>query len=590
MEVTRLFDLLDHYVECYPDQKIALAGKVNHQWVQYSIQEYIQQVNTVSYAFLAKGVTPGTKIGVISANRPEWNFFDMGIMQIGAIPVPIYPTISKEDYQYILQHADIEYLFVDSKELVKKLRPLVNGLEKFKEFICLTEFEDCVSLRDFYALGEANSAPEKVTAIKEGIKPNDLATIIYTSGSTGIPKGVMISHNNIVCQIMGIKDTPAKWSKTALSFLPLCHAYERLLIYMYHYLGMSIYYAESIGTIADNIKEVRPTMMTAVPRILEKMYDKLYLAGKKQKGIKKSLYYWAFRLATRYKLEGNSCWYNIRFHLADKLIYTKWREALGGNFDIIVSGGSAIQKRQSAFFNAIKMPVYEGYGLSETAPVIAVSCRGGRKEGTVGPPLPGVEVKIDAESNEIICRGPNVMLGYYKAPDLTAEVIDKDGWFHTGDTGRFDKDGLLVITGRLKHIFKTSFGKYVNPFLIEDQFSKSPFIENIIVLGENRPYATAFIVPDFSYLKDFCKRHDLPVLAASEWVKAPEIIAIYQKEVSKYNIRFAHHEQIKRFDLIADEWTQENGILTPTLKIKRNVIHERYEDRIDNLYTVGQKD
>jgi long-chain acyl-CoA synthetase len=585
MEVTRLFDLLDNYVEKYPDQAVALAGKVNHQWVRYSIQDYVKEVNRLSYAFLAKGVKPGCKIGIISNNCPEWNFFDMAIMQIGAVGVPIYPTISQSDYKYILKHSDVEYVFVDSKELVSKLQPLVADNPLFKEFICLQETENAISLADFRALGDANPNPKEVTKRKAGIKEDDMASIIYTSGSTGMPKGVMISHKNILCQIMDFYHVPAEWSKTALSFLPLCHAYERLLIYLYHFLGISIYYAENIGTIAENIKEVKPTMMTAVPRVLEKIYDKLFLAGKSQKGIKKNLYYWAFELATRYKLEGNGWWYDLQHTIADKLIYSKWRQAIGGNFDLIVSGGAAIQKHQSAFFNAIKIPVFEGYGLSETAPVIAVSRRGknNRREGTVGPPLTCVEVKI-TEENEIICRGPNVMLGYYKAPELTAEVIDKDGWFHTGDTGKFTPEGLLIITGRLKHIFKTSFGKYINPFLIEEKFSKSPFIENIVVLGENRQFATALIVPDFTYLRNFCKRRNMPLVDNAELVKRQDIIDIYLREVKKFNAFFAPHEQIKRFDLIADEWNQQNGILTPTLKVKRNVIQEKYADRIDKLY------
>lgn len=585
MEVTRLFDLLDNYAEKFPDQAVALAGKVNRQWLRYSIQDYVKEVNRLSYAFIAKGVKPGCKIGVISNNCPEWNFFDMAIMQIGAITVPIYPTISQSDYKYILKHADVEYVFVDSKELVRKLQPLVADNPLFKEFICLHEAENAVSLADFRALGDANPNPEEVSKRKAEIKEDDLASIIYTSGSTGMPKGVMISHKNIMCQIIDIQHVPALWSTTALSFLPLCHAYERLLVYLYHFRGISIYYAENIGTIAENIKEVKPTMMSAVPRVLEKMYDKLFLAGKTQKGLKKRLYYWAFELANQYKLSGNSWWYNLQHKIADKLIYSKWRQAIGGNFDLIVSGGAAIQKHQSAFFNAINMPVFEGYGLSETAPVIAVSRRGKnqREEGTVGPPLTCVEVKI-TETNEIICRGPNVMLGYYKAPDLTAEVIDKEGWFHTGDTGKFTSDGLLVITGRLKHIFKTSFGKYINPFLLEDKFSKSPFIENIVVLGENKQFATALIVPDFGYLKDFCKRHNMPLLENEELVKRQDIIAIFQREVKKFNAFFAPHEQVKRFDLIADEWNQQNGILTPTLKIKRNVIQEKYADRIEKLY------
>jgi len=585
MEVTRIFDVLDQYILKYPNQEVAVAGKVNHEWVRYNIQDYIHQVNRVSNAFIAKGVKAGDKIGIISANRPEWNFFDFAIMQIGGISIPIYPTISDSDYLHILNHAEIEYLFVDSKDLVKKLAPILAKVPHFKEVICLQQAENTIFIDDFYQLGDEHPAPEEIAKRKEAIKPTDLATMIYTSGTTGLPKGVMLSHKNLTSQLDGLRATPAKWSKTVLSFLPMCHAYERILIYLYHDLGMSVWYAENLGTIAENIKEVHPTMMSCVPRVLEKMYDKLYLSGKKQKGLKKALYYWAFNLAKEYRIDENSFWYDTRHSIADKLIYSKWREAIGGNFDIVVSGGAAIQKQQAAFFNAIGMPVFEGYGLSETSPVIAVSCRGkgNRIAGTVGPPLPGVEIRI-ADNGEIICHGPNVMMGYYKDPELTAEVIDKDGWFHTGDTGRFTDKGLLIITGRLKNIFKTSFGKYVNPFLIEEQFCKSPFIEHMVVLGENQKYAAALIVPDFNYLKDFCKRHDIEVTDSQTMIESADVTDIFKKEIKKYNPLFAHHEQIKNFELLADEWSVDNNILTPTMKVKRKVIESLYKDKIEKLF------
>jgi long-chain acyl-CoA synthetase len=451
--------------------------------------------------------------------------------------------------------------------------------------ICLEKAEGTILAGDFYKLGEKNPAPEELKKRKDAVKREDLATMIYTSGTTGLPKGVMLSHNNLISQVENLRQIPSSWSNVALSFLPLCHAYERVLVYIYHELGFSIWYAENLGTIAENIKEVHPTMMTCVPRVLEKMYDKLYLAGKKQKGIKKQLYYWAFNLAKEYKLDDNSSWYNLKHKLADKLIYSKWRAAIGGNFDIVVSGGAAIQKHQAAFFNAIGMPVFEGYGLSETSPVIAVSQRGkgNRVAGTVGPALPGVEIKI-ADKNEIICRGHNVMMGYYKDPELTADVIDKDGWLHTGDTGRFTPEGLLIVTGRLKHIFKTSFGKYINPFLIEEQFCKSPFIENMVVLGENQKFAAALIHPDMTYLKDFCSRHEIAFTDDESLVKNPQVQAIYQKELKKFNPLFAHHEQIKSFDLVTDEWSVQNGVLTPTLKVKRNVIEEMYQEKIEKLF------
>lgn len=585
MERTRIFDLLDQYKELYSTQEVTLAGKVNHEWVYYNIDQYRERVNQISYALLQKGVKPGDKIGIISGNRPEWNFFDMGVMQIGAVSVPIYPTISDADYLHILNHAEIAFLFVDSKDLVRRLQPIISKVAHFKEIICLDLAENTIHLPDFYALGAAHPAEETVKSIKDTIQPDDLATMIYTSGTTGLPKGVMLSHRNITSQLDALKSIPADWSRTALSFLPLCHAYERILVYLYHELGFSIWYAESLGTIAENIKEVHPTMMTCVPRVLEKMYDKLFLAGKKQKGLKKQLYYWAFNLAKKHKNAGNSLWYKLQHPIADKLIYSKWREAIGGNFDIVVSGGAAIQKHQAAFFNAIGMPVFEGYGLSETSPVIAVSQRGKNQRiaGTVGPPLDGVTVRI-ASNGEILCKGPNVMLGYYKDPEQTAEIIDSEGWLHTGDTGRLDENGLLIITGRLKNIFKTSFGKYINPFLIEEQFCKSPFIENIVVLGENQKYAAALINPDLTYLRDFCKRHGIATTDDHSFVDKPEVQAIYRREIQKFNPRFAHHEQIKNFRLITDEWSIPTGILTPTLKVKRKVIEQKYATEIEALF------
>lgn len=585
MNVTRTFDLLDNYAEQYASKEVVLAGKVNHEWVTYSINAYIERANAISFGLMAKGVKPGDNVGLISSNRPEWNFIDMGIMQTGAVSIPIYPTISESDYLHIFNHAEIEYLFIDSADLVRKLRPVLSQSPHMKEVICLDQADDTTSFEAFCAFGNQHADRDALNARKQAVNEDDVATMIYTSGTTGLPKGVMQSHRNLISQLIALQSIPSDWSRVALSFLPLCHAYERILVYLYHYLGFSIYYAENLGTIAENIKEVHPTMMSCVPRLLEKIYDKLYLAGKKQTGLKKNLYFWAFELAKQYRTDDNSAWYTVKHRFADKLIFSKWREAIGGNFDIVVSGGAAIQKHQAAFFNAIGMPVFEGYGLSETSPVIAVSSRGKRKRvaGTVGPPLPGVEVKITAE-NEIICKGPNVMKGYYKDPEQTAEVIDKEGWFHTGDTGRFTEDGLLVITGRLKNIFKTSFGKYINPFLIEEQFCKSPFIENMVVLGENQKFAAALINPDLTYLKDFCHRRNIAFTDNDSLVKHPDVLAIYNREVKKYNQLFAHHEQVKSFKLVTDEWTVNNGILTPTLKVKRKAIQERYGELIEKLF------
>ena len=586
MEVTRLYDILDHYLEKYPNQDAALVSKKAGVWQKISIQEYVSQTNLISYGLLALGVEKGDNVGLVSGNRPEWNMIDFAIMQIGAVSVPIYPNISQEDYRHILNHAEMKVIFIDGKDLRGKLEPIMPEVKSLKEIYTFTEVgAKYKNLNNLIELGKDNEQPEKLEGIKASIRPEELATIIYTSGTTGVQKGVMLSHSNIVSQIHNLKMTPAEWSKKALSFLPLCHAYERMLVYLYQYLGMSVYYAESLATIAENIKEINPTMMSAVPRLLEKIYDKLYLAGKKLPFIQRNLYYWAFNLATHYQLEGMSGWMKAKLKVADKLIFTKWREAIGGNFDIVVSGGSAIQPHMASFFSAIGLPVFEGYGLSESSPVIAVSQRGrhGRKFGTVGPPLPGVEVKL-GERDEILCRGHNVMMGYYKDPELTAQVIDADGWFHTGDTGKFTPEGQLIITGRLKSIFKTSFGKYVNPQSLESKFTESPFIENMIVVGENKKFAAALILPDFVYLKSWCDLHKVPYTTNEEIIKLPEVTKRFMTEVKKYNALFGDYEQIKKYQLVADEWSMNNGFLSPTLKIKRKVIQKFYESKIEQLF------
>jgi long-chain acyl-CoA synthetase len=588
MEVTRIFDLMDNYLDKYPQQDVALAYKRNGTWRKYSIQEYAELTNLLSYGMLQMGIQTGDNIGIVSGNRPQWNMLDMAIMQIGAISIPIYPTISQEDYRYILNHAEMKMIFIDGKDLRRKLEPVLPDVKTLKAIYVFDETDgDYKFLDQLIELGRDNQQSDRLKELKSAVKPGDLASIIYTSGTTGNPKGVMLSHSNIINQIINLKTIPSSWSKTALSFLPLCHAYERMLVYLYQYLGMSVYYAESLATIADNIKEVNPTMMSAVPRLLEKIYDKLFLSGKKLSFVQRLIYYWAFRLATSYQLEGMSSWKKWKLKLADKLIYSKWRAAIGGNFDIVVSGGSALQPHMASFFSAIGMPVFEGYGLSETSPVIAVSQRGknGRKAGTVGLPLSGVEVKL-GDRDEILCRGHNVMLGYYRDPELTAEVIDKEGWLHTGDIGRFTPEGQLVITGRLKSIFKTSFGKYVNPQAIESKFMESPLIDQMIVVGENKKFAAALMTPDFVYLKSWAKIHHIDDVQSNEdLIKHPVVQKRYGEEVKKYNQYFGDFEQVKRWVLLPDEWTQPNGMLSPTLKIKRNVIEERYQEQIEKLFS-----
>lgn len=586
MEVTRLFDLLDNYLEKYPSQEAALVCKRDGNWLKFSVLQYVEITNNISFGMLKLGIKPGDKVGIVSSNRPEWNMIDFATMQIGAISIPIYPTISQEDYRHILNHAEMKMIFIEGKELRNKLEPILPEVKSLKEVYTFNNQDlEYNYLDQLIELGKENPQPQLLAQLKKSIRATDLATIIYTSGTTGYPKGVMLSHSNIVNQIKSLETIPAEWSKIALSFLPLCHAYERMLVYLYQYLGMSVYYAESLATIAENIKEIQPTMMSAVPRLLEKIYDKLYLSGKKLPFIQRILYFWAFYLATKYQLEGMSEWMKMQLKLADKLIYSKWRAAIGGNFDIVVSGGSAIQPHIASFFSAIGMPVFEGYGLSETSPVIAVSQRvkHGRKFGTVGLALPGVEVKL-GERDEIICRGHNVMMGYYKDEKLTSQVIDKDGWLHTGDIGLFTSEGQLIITGRLKSIFKTSFGKYVNPQAIESRFTESPLIENMIVLGENKKFAAALISPDFVYLKSWCGQHKIKYSTHEEMIQHPEIMKRYQEEVKVYNKHFGDFEQIKRYQLVPDEWTAPAGFLSPTLKIKRNVIEENYADKIEKLF------
>lgn len=587
MEVTRLFDILTRYTEKWPDQEVALAGKQNGDWRKYSIKEYVTLTNTISYALIKLGIEPGDKVGIIATNRPEWNMLDMAIMQVGAISVPIYPTISESDYLYILNHCEAKLLVVEGAEVMNKIDHILPDTPTLKMVYTFINRNRFPYLQQMIELGEQYPDPEELLKRKTAVKEMDCATIIYTSGTTGTPKGVMLSHHNLMGQVLNLQQTPSPSSRIAFSFLPLCHAYERMLVFLYQYLGMSVYYAQNLGTIGENIKEVNPTMMSAVPRMLEKIYDKIYSSGKNMSFPSRNIFYWAIRLARKYKIEDSerSWWYNQKHKLADKLVYSKIRKNIGGNFDIVVSGAASIQARMASFFSAIGMPVFEGYGLTETSPVIAVSCRGkyGREAGTVGQPLPGVEVKI-ADKGEVICRGHNVMMGYYKDPELTARVIDKDRWFHTGDQGKLNKHGQLILTGRLKNIFKTSFGKYVNPQLIEEKFGESPFIENIVVVGENQKFAGALISPDFGFLKGWCERHEVEYTNPDDIINNPVVVKRFAKEMEKYNAFFGDYEQIKKYVLIPDEWSQLTDILTPTLKVKRNLVYEKYKDEIEKLF------
>ena len=585
---TRIFDILTVYTEKWPDQQVALAKKENGTWRKYSPKEYQDITRKVAYALIELGIEPKEKVAIISGNRPEWNILDMAITMIGAIDVPIYPTISKEDYRYILDNCDAKMVILEGVAVMNKVEEVRNDIPKLQLLYTFQDRQKYPYFAQLVELGEQHPHEEELQQRMDAVRPEHCATILYTSGTTGTPKGVMLSHSNIMHQIYGIQHTPAKWSKTAFSYLPICHAYERLLVYMYQYLGMSVYYAESLATIGSDMKEVHPSMMTAVPRVLEKVHEKVIQGGEKQKGIKKKIFRWAVRLAERYKIEDNkrTWWYNCKLKVADKLVYSAIRANLGAeHFDIVVSGAASISQKVASFFSAIGMPVYEGYGMTETSPVIAVSNNlpHGREVGSVGQALPGVEIKI-APNGELCCRGHNVMMGYYKNPELTKEIIDPEGWLHTGDLGHVNEYGQVFITGRLKSLFKTSMGKYVNPQVIEDKFVESNYIENMVVFGEGQKYAAAVILPDFVSLKEWCKQQQIPYSNPADIIKSKEVKDLFNQEVQKYNKFFGETEQIKRFTLVADEWNSGNGILTPTLKVRRKIVGEKYKKLIDEMF------
>ena len=571
----------------YPEQDTALAKKENGEWRRYSIQEYVNTTNIISFALIKIGIKKNDKVAIISSNRPEWNILDMAIQKVGAITVPIYPTISKDDYKIIINNCEAKLAIIEGLSVLSKIeeiRPEIPSIEHIYTFV--KRSEQYPIWDDLISLGKENVDFEELERRESSILPSDCATIIYTSGTTGIPKGVMLSHSNILGQIENLRQTPSKDSTRALSFLPLCHAYERTLVYLYQYLGMSVYYSESIATIAQEMKEIHPTMMTCVPRLLEKIYLKVKQTGNEKKGMARIIFRWAMQLAEKYTVEGRSKLYDMKLRIADKLVYRKIREKLGSDcFDIIVSGAASLQPNISAFFSAIKMPVYEGYGMTECSPVIATSSNvpHGREAGFVGPALPGIEIKI-SETGEIMCRGHNVMLGYYKLPELTAEVIDNDGWFHTGDLGEFNQYGLLKITGRMKNLFKTSLGKYINPDIIERKFTESNFFENIVVFGENEKYAAALIIPDFDFIKSWCKKHEISYTNDHDMLNNQDVKTRLANEIKRINSFFGDTEKIKRYCFIEDSWTVANGILTPTLKVKRSVVKEKYSSLINKLF------
>ena len=588
-EVTRLFDFPYYQLENKPNAT-ALVTKHNGKWIPTSTQEYVDKANAVSRALLKLGVNKNDKIAVISStNRTEWNIMDIGILQVGAQNIPIYPTICAEDYEYVLNHSESIYCFVSDEEVLEKVNK-IKAKTNLKEVYSFNQIEGCKHYSELFELGKDESNQSEVEERKANVKPEDLATIIYTSGTTGTPKGVMLSHNNITSNALdSVPRLPLIDGETrVLSFLPICHIFERVLIYIYQYAGASIYFAEALDKIGENSKEVKPHLMSVVPRLLEKVFDKIMLKADDLSGIKQKLFHWAVDLGEQWEPYGaNGAWYEFKLKIANKLIFSKWREALGGELSTMVSGSAALQQRLSKVFSAGGMQIMEGYGLTETSPVVSVGMYRDNhfKVGTVGKPIRNVEVKI-AEDGEILIKGPNVMMGYFKDPTKTESVMTGD-YFHTGDKGEIDQNGFLKITGRKKEMFKTSGGKYVIPPLLENEFKQSLFIEQIMVVGEGEKMPGAIIQPNFEFIRDWIghKGHNIGT-SEEDIANSDIIIKRIQKEVDKYNVRFGKWEQVKRFELTPDAWTIDGGHLTPTMKMKREVIKGIYQELYDKIYRV----
>ncbi len=588
MQPTRLFDFIDYQRKNRPLAK-AINTKYNGQWEATSSEEFYQKAQAISRALLNLGIQKGDKIGMISSNnRTEWAIVDAGILQLGAINVPLYPTIAAEDYKYILNHSECQYCFVSDAEVYAKLKSIQKSVKSLKGVYSFDTLEGCNHWSTLLESGSALDNQEAVEAAKASVLPEDLATIIYTSGTTGVPKGVMLSHHNVTTNVIASSNRlPLEPGKaTALSFLPLCHIFERVILYFYVYHSITIYFAESLETISENLKEVKPEMMTAVPRLLEKVYDKIYARGNDLEGIKQKLFYWAVDLGLQYQPYGkNGFWYGFKLKIARKLIFSKWKEALGGNLQLIASGSAPLQPRLAQVFTAAGMTIVEGYGLTETSPVISVNDmrNGGFKIGTVGKIIDGITVNI-ADDGEILCKGPNVMQGYYKDPERTSQVMSGD-YFHTGDIGEFDTDGFLKITDRKKEMFKTSGGKYIAPALIEGVMKQSLFIEQIMVIGEAQKMPAALIQLNFDYVKDWLKtKGQTTKLSEKELIENPKVIEQIQKDIDHYNEQFGKWEKIKKFELTPDIWSIDAGHLTPTMKLKRKVIKEKYKALIDQIY------
>jgi long-chain acyl-CoA synthetase len=593
MDVTRTFDLIQWTHEKYPRPDM-YCGKQDNNWIKYSSEDALNNINWVSYGLLSMGFKKGDKIATITGNKPEWNFADMGLAQAGMIHVPIYPTIGTDEYAFILNHSDVKAIIVGNKSIYNKVSPIA---DKLKGLVAIFSFDEVEGVRSFSEIieeGKKNKEKyiNELEEIKAGIKPEDLVTIIYTSGTTGDSKGVMLNHINLISNVIETsKAHHLGYGSRAISFLPLCHVLERMLNYHYQYKGISVYYVENMGTVGEVVKDVKPHIFATVPRLLEKIYDNIIGKGKSLSWVKRKIFFWAVNLGLKFRLKGNSAFYKFRLKIARKLIFSKWREALGNEIVVIVSGGAALQSRLERIFWAAGIPVIQGYGLTETSPVISVNPLriDEIKFETVGPVLQDVKVKI-AEDGEILSKGPNLMMGYYKAPELTAEVIDSEGYFHTGDIGILEDNKFLRITDRKKEIFKLSAGKYIAPQPIENRLKESFFIEQAMVIGENEKFASAIISPNFSYLHDWCSLHKIQFRDNAELVEIPEVIDRFSREVREISSTLGEHEQIKRFRLVTEEWSPQSGELSPTLKLKRNLLAVHYKDLIADIYSRGYTD
>ncbi|NND94143.1 MAG: long-chain fatty acid--CoA ligase [Flavobacteriales bacterium] len=582
----RLFDFIAYQLKEFP-QDVSVGTKTKDGWKTLSTRELYDISHRLGAGLVSKGIAPNDKVAIISTtNRHEWNIIDLAVLQIGAIDVPVYPTITEKDYEYILNDSECRLAFVSDIELYRKLKSIQSVCPKLEGIYIMDQDSDAPHWSTLME-GDIEKSHDIVDPLKENVKHEDLATLIYTSGTTGVPKGVMLSHRNIVSNVLASAERlPASPGYKALSFLPLCHIFERMLIYLYAYKGTNIYYAESLETIGDDLKEVKPDIFTAVPRLLEKVYGKIMAKGDDLTGIKRKLFFWAVKLAERFEYYGeNGAWYEFKLKIARKLIFSKWQEALGGNVKLAASGSAALSPRLSRIYNAAGIPIMEGYGLTETSPVVSVNEKDNRgfKFGTTGRPIRGVEVKI-AEDGEILVKGPNLMMGYYNKPEQTAQVIDQDGWFHTGDIGELVDGEFLKITDRKKEIFKTSGGKYIAPQIMENVFKQNKFVEQLIVLGENKKHPSALIVPSFENLLEECEEMGVDTSDLSKTLSDPKVIDLYNKVLEKCNSGFARWEKIKKYILLPKEFTIEGGELTPTLKLKRKAIHSKYASQIEELY------